>query len=276
MNIPADYRAGLFIGIVALALAGCATTPPEPDIVAQTNARLAARRAYEVDLMLEPRVAGASAQDDAAQPVASKDVTLRIDVTPANAEVWLLRNDIVDFPALIPGRVGGIVSEIEIPENFASQRAVLYVQYPRHIPLAYEFVPAQKNAFTVVLPEMPPLGFTGPVGADQVLGDRVRLSKLSVEGRVRDQARKAAAVREHALAQHPEWPVDWRNAIRNEKVVAGMSVEAVFVAWGRPGSKTVQGGLGGSSEIWYYNRAGEGATTLFFVEDKLVRWSVHQ
>lgn len=267
------------IGAAALLLAGCSTPAPQPDIIAQANARLAAQREQALDAPWEPvPITAPQVEPIASVPSADsgRDVTLQIDVTPAAAEVWLLRDEYDVYPHLIPSRRAGIVSGFEIPKELSRQRAVLYVQHPRHIPMAYQFVPAEKNTFKIVLPELPALGFVGPEGDEQGLADLIRVSKLTEAGRVRDRESKAMAAREHAIAKHPEWPVEWRNAIRNQRIVAGMNQDAVFLAWGRALSKTIQGGIGGSSEIWYYSRATEGSATLFFIEGKLVRWSMHQ
>lgn len=77
--------------------------------------------------------------------------------------------------------------------------------------------------------------------------------------------------RQEAIAAHPEWPTDVKEAVKTGNVFAGMNAEQVIASWGEPSRRNVTGGMYGHSEQWVYG-PGVDATYLYFEEGRLTTW----
>lgn len=99
--------------------------------------------------------------------------------------------------------------------------------------------------------------------------DRFRAEQAAAVERARpfEEARAARLAAEAEAAKPPSA----EQLIAEKKLQVGFTPEQVERAWGKPKSRSETGGVGATQVFFHYE-----ATTLFFVNGRLVRWTKRQ
>lgn len=87
------------------------------------------------------------------------------------------------------------------------------------------------------------------------------------KGRAYEEKRAARLAAEAEAAKPPSA----EQLIAEKKLQVGFTPEQVERAWGKPKSRSETGGVGASQVFFHYE-----ATTLYFVNGQLVRWTTRQ
>ena len=87
------------------------------------------------------------------------------------------------------------------------------------------------------------------------------------KGRDYEEKRAARLAAEEEAAKPPSA----EQLIAEKKLQVGFTPEQVERAWGKPKSRSETGGVGATQVFFHYE-----ATTLFFVNGRLVRWTKRQ
>lgn len=121
--------------------------------------------------------------------------------------------------------------------------------------------------------EAEPVSETGPAETMEEFRARERIERAQQERIDESERRKRM---DAVVAAHPDWNAEVADAVRGNHVVAGMPTDAFEIVWGKPSSKTVSGGYGAATETWFYRKTDYRMDSFYFVNGKLVRWTIDQ
>lgn len=107
------------------------------------------------------------------------------------------------------------------------------------------------------------VGYLATRNARRTTEQEATLSK----GRDYEEKRAARLAAEAEAAKPPSA----EQLIAEKKLQVGFTPEQVERAWGKPKSRSETGGVGASQVFFHYE-----ATTLYFVNGQLVRWTTRQ